>query len=609
MLKKKASKLRIKTRTITYPNEEQDAIINAVLNQNDKIVLVDACPGSGKTTLLVDIFQKCVDTWTYPGGIACISFTNVAQKNIKEKLGGIIPSRHFVGTFDSFIYNFIVKPYGHLLGYVNKNGLQIIEHKYEFSNYKYKYQIYCNKTDSDEKQYVQSALEIEFISEINRQPLCIYKAPDKYISNWAWNHVIKERKEDLWQKGIANYSDIKFLALELLRHPSYGNHIIQVLNRKFPYLFVDELQDTGYYLEEILQLLLSGIEKAFLIGDSDQAIYNFAGANARIFDVINSKCKKMPLTNSFRCQSNITDVINVFSVKGSTIQSDNNISQNNYLIIHDYKVNFNEPCANLKQIISDFSQNCDSLAILARRGTIANKFRNNANTKCELSKSKMFGQRINSVLNAYYTEDRVKNWRSFEKILGELFFQTSNPTEIRDAVLNNNICMFKWKRTIFILINELHKTILDESWNDWLDRVKRSISELGLSLGLSNVNLSGKFNKDKVKGGKLRTLPDKNIEEWTRKITKIDSIHGVKGEEFDGVIVFWGKPENKDYGKCPSELWWDDLEEKRIIFVATSRARKKLAVCIHKDTYEKIKQNEKQKAILKYFKEIIIHNN
>ena len=272
----------------SYPNNEQKCIIDAVTNSIEQTILVNACPGSGKTALLVDIFQKCIKNWTLPGGIACLSFTNVAQEKIKKDCANNIPNKHFIGTFDSFIYTFIIKPYGHLLGYLSTDKLYIIEDK-NYNPFLDKDKVYCAK-DSNNKPIRKSILDLEFIAQNSNFPKVSYDK-GKFINKWTWDNHVKKAKEDCWQKGIINYSDLKYLTLQLLRHPEFGSHILKVLNYKFPYIFVDEIQDTGYFLEEILLLLMKNSKKNFLIGDSDQAIYSFAGAEARIFKILKEKEK------------------------------------------------------------------------------------------------------------------------------------------------------------------------------------------------------------------------------------------------------------------------------------------------------------------------------
>ena len=85
-------------------------------------VVVKACPGSGKTYIVAHKLLSYIDNWkNYHSGVAVLSFTNVASKEIYEKARSINESLsklgypHFIGTVDSFIDEFIVLRYGHLL--------------------------------------------------------------------------------------------------------------------------------------------------------------------------------------------------------------------------------------------------------------------------------------------------------------------------------------------------------------------------------------------------------------------------------------------------------------------------------------------------------------
>jgi superfamily I DNA/RNA helicase len=77
---------------------------------------------------------------------------------------------------------------------------------------------------------------------------------------------------------------------------------------------------------------------------------------------------------------------------------------------------------------------------------------------------------------------------------------------------------------------------------------------------------------------------------WQLKDT-ISTIHKVKGAEFDTVVFFVPKTAKN---KCPSIQWWSDDdggEERRIAFVAVSRAKQRFVLCLHSTVYDALKQN------------------
>lgn len=583
----------------SYPNNEQKCIIDAVTISTEQTILVNACPGSGKTTLLVDIFQKCIKNWTLPGGIACLSFTNVAQEKIKKDCMNNIPNKHFVGTFDSFIYTYIIKPYGHLLGYLSTDKLYIIDDK-NYNSFLQKDKVYCAtiEKNGEKRKVYKPILDLEFVGENKDYPIILYDK-EKVINQWTWKNKIETAKQTCWKKGLVNYSDLKYLTLQLLRHPEFGSHILEVLNYKFPYVFVDEIQDTGYFLEEILLLLMKNSKKNFLIGDSDQAIYSFAGAEARIFKILKEQgIIEYSLTNNFRSCSNITELISIFSQKEKTINSVKMYKGNNTLIIHNNSKNLDNK---FKEEIANLISDTGTFAILARRNNICNKFRTKYE-ECPVKSS--LAKQISYILYNYFNRDKNKAYKQFEKCISNLLFKTNQDYELQELLMKHNISRSMWKKDLYLLIIDLYKVKEKETWNDWMSRINSLLLDISKKYGLSHKSFNKKLSKDNKKGIIKRNLKIKQEDLWCKNVSRIDSIHGVKGEEFDTCLIYCEKPSAKSYQQCPSETWWDNGEEQRIIFVALSRAKKDLILCIHKNTYDNINNNSQKKKMLEFFDNI-----
>ena len=95
-----------------YTDEQFDYIERAKTTEN---VFLNACPGSGKTETIAQRVANEIESWAnFPSGIAVLSFTKSAAKEIehriKEKIKGQSTYPHFIGTFDSFILKNIVNP-------------------------------------------------------------------------------------------------------------------------------------------------------------------------------------------------------------------------------------------------------------------------------------------------------------------------------------------------------------------------------------------------------------------------------------------------------------------------------------------------------------------
>lgn len=143
-----------------------------------------------------------------------------------------------------------------------------------------------------------------------------------------------------------------------------------------------------------------------------------------------------------------------------------------------------------------------------------------------------------------------------------------------------------------------------ETWNDWVERMREVMKEAAVSLGWLEVpNSFTTYRRCNKNGTTLREklLEIELVSLWGAGDV-VTTVHKVKGAEFDTVIYFLPKL-NKD--KCPSVQWWgtSSSEERRVAFVATSRARKHFVLCIHNATYEALKKA--QPDFLSLFQQVV----
>jgi DNA helicase II / ATP-dependent DNA helicase PcrA len=104
-----------------WTSEQKD-----VLASTARITLVQAGPGSGKTKVFAEIVDRRVATWgDRRGGLAALSFTNVARTEIEERVSAATIAPHFIGTLDAFFLRFVIGPFGHLVG-LPKAGARLI---------------------------------------------------------------------------------------------------------------------------------------------------------------------------------------------------------------------------------------------------------------------------------------------------------------------------------------------------------------------------------------------------------------------------------------------------------------------------------------------------
>ena len=247
-------------------------------------VVVRACPGSGKTFSVAARLANKIQHWKKPNqGLAAISFTNVAWQEIENKLvhSFLLPHSlgypHFLGTIDSFINNYIFLPYGHLVMGCSKRPTLVGAPHSTWTVKKY---------DNDYDQYFSIVSygigdqlihpEIPNIFFFNYKQ--IYKT-DGTESKHAEN--LRKSKHSYWKLGYANQHDANYFAMKILeQYPQIARAVIC----RFPELILDEAQDTNDVQMRILDLLiLQGLNEIMLVGDPDQAIFEWNKAKPQLF--------------------------------------------------------------------------------------------------------------------------------------------------------------------------------------------------------------------------------------------------------------------------------------------------------------------------------------
>ena len=242
-------------------------------------VVVRACPGSGKTYCVSARLTHLISNWERKyEGIAAISFTNVAWQeidktykfNTNNSKGISFP--HFIGTIDSFINRYIFLPYGHLVLKCKQRPTLVGEPHGSWAGR------YFSESFFDNLSYTLTG-ELYAINA-RRMP-----------ANWTSNKQIPKAKNNLIKAGYANQSDANYFSMRLLEQ---FPQIAQSLVLRFPYLIVDEAQDTSDIQMRIIDLLVeNGLKEVMLVGDPDQAIFEWNEAKPELLNEKFSKWEKI----------------------------------------------------------------------------------------------------------------------------------------------------------------------------------------------------------------------------------------------------------------------------------------------------------------------------
>ena len=272
-------------------NQEKDAQAavkpKAVLNEQQEIAanheygsaFISACPGSGKTRVVVERTARLIDKGHSPRNILCITFTNKAAAEMKERLRarfGDAVSDLYVSTFHSLSAN-ILRRFGRSIGYVD--GMTIMD-------------------SSDQEDVMsQTARQLGFdykrgeifglcwIANTAREKLLPIERFGEVHDDENKVRVAQEYVERIKKNNQVDFSGLLSETIRLLKKDT---EVLQRLQDRFKFIQVDEAQDTNLAQFEMVNLL-SVHKNVVMVGDIDQSIYGWRGAR---YDNINDFIKQ-----------------------------------------------------------------------------------------------------------------------------------------------------------------------------------------------------------------------------------------------------------------------------------------------------------------------------
>jgi len=273
-------------------------------SQIDGSILILAGAGSGKTrTITYRIAHMIENVGISPYSILAVTFTNKAAKEMRERveeLVGDIAKACTISTFHSFGMR-LLRMYGKEVGY-NSN-----------------FTIY--DTD-DQKRIVKAILKgqnlsingvklterdlVSMISKIKEQ----IKTLDEYsVMNKQIVEVYDKYNRALLESNAMDFSDILLNTYKLLQK----SEILEKVQNKYKYIMIDEYQDTNNLQYKIIDLIARKSSNLCVVGDENQSIYGFRGAN--ILNILNfennyNNAKIIKLEENYRSTTTILDAAN-----------------------------------------------------------------------------------------------------------------------------------------------------------------------------------------------------------------------------------------------------------------------------------------------------------
>lgn len=286
-------------------NEEQQKAVR----QTEGPLLILAGAGSGKTRVLTHriawlIEEEKVEPWN----ILAVTFTNKAAEEMRERVNRIVSDRAgmvWVSTFHSLCVRILRRHIG-LLGYESNFSI------YDADDQKSVMKRLLKEMDIDTKQY-KERMFLNKISSAKNELI----GPDSYLlANSGFGEALVEKVYKAYQRRLAesnalDFDDLLFKTVELFE--KFPDDVLEYYRDRFRYIMVDEYQDTNTAQFKLISLLAEKHGNLCVVGDDDQSIYKFRGANIRnilSFQNHYPKAVVLKLEQNYRSTGNILEVAN-----------------------------------------------------------------------------------------------------------------------------------------------------------------------------------------------------------------------------------------------------------------------------------------------------------
>lgn len=592
---------------MNYLNGLNDKQKEAVLHV-DGPCLVIAGAGSGKTRVLTTRIANLIENGIPSYNILAITFTNKAAKEMRERLEKIVPNNNaFVGTFHALGVR-IIRENAPLLGL--DRSFSIVDSDDVLSIIKK-----IMKDNGYDPKMTTPAYIRNKISTIKNEMLTgdeiakFYNTPQDKVAE----KVYYEYVDILRKNNSVDFDDLLRLPVKLFME---NKDVLESYQDRFKYILIDEYQDTNEVQYKLSKMLARKYKNIFIVGDPDQSIYMFRGANFRNilnFEKDYKNAKVIPLEENYRSTKNILDAANSV-IKNNKERKEKNLWSSNgegcktkYLRAYDGKHEIQLVLDEIKKLLDEGYKNND-IAVLYRTNAQARLVEEmflKANVPYKVVGSYYFYSRkeikdlicyLRLILN---NDDEISLRRVInvpKRGIGE-----ATLTKLEEEAKEANTSMFqvisKGKEQVF---KELILHLTEESEN-------LTLTEL-IDLILEETGMRAEYENDKTLESGLRL---ENLEEF-KSITKtfedrtgsesladfleevsliaditehqnqedvvtLMTIHSAKGLEFE--VVFLIGMEDGIFPHSNSFCEEGGLEEeRRLCYVGITRAKSKLYI-------------------------------
>ncbi|MBQ2981014.1 MAG: ATP-dependent helicase [Lachnospiraceae bacterium] len=591
-----------------------EAQINAI-NHFKGPALVLAGPGSGKTTVITHRTKKLIEEYgVNPSNILVITFTKAAAVQMQDRFTRLMDGKYYPVSFGTF-------------------------HAVYFKILKYAYNYSADNILREEKkaEYIKEIigklrLEIDDINDFVREvigEISLVKGEMIDLNNYyskscpdeSFRRLYKMYNDRLVRENVVDFDDMLVMCYDLLvKRPD----ILKMWQDKYQYILIDEFQDICRVQYEVIKLLAKPQDNIFIVGDDDQSIYRFRGAKPEImfqFKKDYEDAEQICLSTNYRS----TDEI----IKSATILVNNNEKRFFKSIKGTGKLGEKVEIATLKNDKEETKYILKLIDNYLKLGyeynDIAVLYRTNTNPRQLVDKLLEFNLpfRMKDVIPNIYEHWITRDILTYIRIaLGSRsradFLQIINRPKryiARDAFYEEEVSFWNLKEYYSDKVYVIERIERLKYDLQWLERMSpyEAINYIRHGIGYDEYVLEYAGYR-KMRPEELYEILDelqemsseyKNYDDWFKHIVEygeelkkqnaekvnvkegieLSTMHSSKGLEYKVVIILGANEGITPYRKA---MLKDDIEEeRRLFYVAMTRAKERLHILSVRERYGK----------------------
>lgn len=537
-----------------------------------RAVMVTAGPGTGKTsTLISHILYLLRIRRVKPSYITAVTFTNQAAKELRERIKkemgkGTSARKLQVGTFHSIAWKFL-----------KSNGIEFtlagdMETK--------------ELADQLIKEYALDMTPSQFLTEISnyKTNLCLEGSPSHSVPSPCprFTEAFQAYQDCLKGWNAADYDDLLLQALRLAR---------ETKDHQFSYLMVDEFQDISPLQYQLMKAWNEKGKELFVIGDSDQAIYGFRGADAKCFQKLK---EEFPNACQIALEENYRSTPEILALASEIISKNPG---------GDRRLRPNRPQGNFVRLVQTGSEKAEAIFVAKEINRLAGGIGMlEAHELFPETQGQAWG--FDDIAVLYRTHRQANLLETCLRTEGIPYLVAGKEDFLQEPLVRGTVSFFKSlinpenslaRQTAQRLLGNLDTDEMTKKYGPHLNRRKpqKILEEWMANLDLDNDSSMGKLYQtaifhqtmeefiETLELGVESDLKRCKNKHYKSGAVTLMTLHGSKGLEFPVVILYGVKK-----GQIPFErkqLLSDIEEERRLFYVGITRARESLILTSSKE--------------------------